>query len=417
MKRWLAKVKRSFTGWSARLGKIARWMGGLSATIIAGLAAAFPSAANVHGLLAPLLIGALVGLFVAPLFWLAGWVAKVLGRRRDAALRVVEGALEVSYTKNGKTQRFEPAELVSGMVLPLVPDDVGDPRAELRLVLANGDRLRLSLGTVEEADALVDALALGPGQRRLVFGWARIFNRILSAFGAYILTAMPLFGLAAGLEGTGSHVPLAFISLVAPFLAAGWASRLWRREVVAGTDGVEARVGLRRESVRFADVEEMTIDPEGVVFDVGGEKVRIPFDMDDRRQAQALGHRLELAWEHFQRAVGSGGVERFLRGDLSLEAWKEKLARLLQGAATMREAPLRVEDAYRVLEDPEADPEARAGAALALAATGGDEDRQRVRVAVEATTSPKVRVALDAALEGELEEELLKEARAEHAAD
>lgn len=417
MKRWLAKVKRSFTGWSARLGKIARWMAGLSLGTVAALASIFPSAGDVREVLTPLLLAALVGIFTAPVIWIAGWVAKVIGRRSDAALRVVEGGLEVSYTRSGKRKRFEPSEVVSGMVVPLPDAEVGAPAAELRLLLANGDLLRLSLDSVEDGDALVEALALGPGQRRLVFGWSRIFSRILAAVGAYFLTSMPLLVVASALEGTAIHGMVAFTWMVAPFFFAGWASRQVRREVVAGTDGIEARVGRKRHAFRFADVETMEVRSREVVFVVDGDEVVVPLDMDDPRQAKALAHRLELAWEHFQQVVGSGGAERFLRGELTFEAWKEKLTRLLKGAATMREAPLRVEDAYRVLEDPEADPEARAGAALALSVAGDEDDRQRVRVAIESTTRPKVRVALDAALEGELEEELLEAAREEQAED
>lgn len=391
-------------------------MAGLSFGTLAALAAVFPSGGDTVGWLSPLFIGALLTLFAAPVVWAAGWLAKVIGRRRDAEVGVVDGVLEIHYP-NGRTTRFEPSDLMSGMVVPLLPEEVGDSEAELRLLLANGDLLRLSLDTVEDGDAIVDALALGPGQRRLVFGWARLFNRILSAFGGYFFTSIPLLSLGMALKGTVAYLPLSFAWLVLPFFAAGWAARLWRREVVAGTDGVQARIGPRRDSFRFAAVTSMTVEPGGVVFEVDGEKVVIPLDMDDRQQARALAHRLELAWEHFQSSAGSGGAERFLRKGLSLEEWRARLGRLIRGAATMREAPLRIEDALGVLEDPEADPEARAGAALALAAVGSEEERRRVRVAVESTTSPKVRVALDAALEGELEEELLEAARAEHDAD
>ncbi|MBO6934946.1 MAG: hypothetical protein JJ863_08220 [Deltaproteobacteria bacterium] len=416
MKRWLAKVKRSFTGWSARLGKAARWIAGLSLGTVGVLASIFPSGGEVSGWLSPLLIASLVGFMVAPVVWIAGWVAKVLGRRRDAEVAVVDDALELVYP-DGKKQRFSEGEIVSGMVVPLVPIEEDDPAAELWVLLTNGDVLRLEVGTLEAADELLGALALGPGQRRLVFGWRRIFQRVLAAFGGYFGAALPLMWLAMQLQGTRAHTPFAFLWMVLPFFVGGWASRRVRREVVAGTDGVEARIGGKKVSFRFADVDGVEVRAEDVTFSVNGEEVRIPLDMDDRRQARALAHRLERAWEHFQGAVGRGGAERFLRGDLSLDEWKAKLERLLAGASTMREAPLRAADAWKVLEDPDADPEARAGAALALAAAGSDEDQRRVRVAVESTTRPKVRVALDAALEGELEEEQLEAARAEHAAD
>lgn len=416
MKRWLAKVKRSFTGWSARLGKVARWMAGLSVGTLGAIAAIFPSAGDLVGWLSPLAILATVALLAAPVVWIAGWVAKLVGRRREAEVGVVDGELEVTYP-DGTTRRYPSEAVVSGMVVPLSPVEDDDPGAELRLLLRNGDYLRLELDSVEGAEELVERLALGPGQRRLVFRWGRIFSRILAAIGGYFASSLPLLAVATALEGTVLHVPLSFMWMVVPYFVAGWASRQVRREVIAGTDGVQARIGRKKVAFRFADVDSVELRVSDMVLSVNGEEVVIPLDTDNPRQGRALGHRLRAAWEHFQTAAGQGGAERFLRGDLSFEDWKAKLARLLAGAATMREAPLRVEDALSVLEDPEADPEARAGAALALALAGSDDDQRRVRVAIESTTRPKVRVALDAALEGALEEKQLEAARAEHAAD
>ncbi len=416
VKRWLAKVKRSFTGWSARLGKVARWMAGLSFGTLAALAAVFPKAGEVAGWLSPVLWVALLAIFLSPGVWIAGWIAKVLGRRREAEVAIVDGALEVTYP-DGKSQRFESSELVSGMAVPLIPIEEDDSAAELRLLLENGDLLRLELGSIEEADEILAALSLGPGQRRLVFGWGRIFQRILAAIGGYFVTSLPLLWFATMQKGTGVYVPLAFLWMFLPYFVGGWASRRVLREVVAGTDGIEARIGGRKLAFRFADVDWVEVRAEDVTFSVKGEEHSIPLDMDDKRQARALAHRLQQAWEHFQRAAGRGAAERFVRGDRSLEEWKLELARLLVGASGMRESPLRPEDALKVLEDPEADPEARAGAALALAAAGSDDDRHRVRVAIDGATQPKVRVALEAALEGELQEAQIAAAKAEHAAD
>jgi len=408
-------MKRSFTGWSARLGRVARWVGGLSIGTMAALTVIFPTAGEARELLSPLVLAGAIGMVAAPTLWAGGWLVRLLGRWRDGAVRADAGALEVSEPSGAKVRRFEPAAMVSGLVVPLEGQE--GEEAELRVLLKNGDQLRLQMDSVAEADELLRALELGPGQRRLVFRWARIFDRIIAAIGAFLATSLPLMFIATALKGTALHAAVGFLWIVLPFFAAGWAARQLRREVVAGTDGVEARIGRKRFAFRFADVEEMRVEPRDVVFVVDGGELRIPLDMDERSQGHALAHRFELAWEHFQQSVGSGGAQRFLRGELSFQAWKDKLRALLKGAATMREAPLRVEDARRVLGDPEADPEARAGAALALAAAGDEADRQRVRVTIEGTTRPKVRVVLDAALEGELEEAQLEAARAEHAVD
>ena len=408
-----AKVKRSFAGLAERVGKAARWLAAGSAVTLAGLAAAFPSAGRLPPLLAPVLIAGVVALLAAPLVWLAGWALRLWGRFHEAEVVATDdGALEVRRSGEESVRRFAAGRLVSGMVVPK------DNHVELRIRLDRGDMVFVRLDRVEDAERLLRQLMLGPGQKRLVFRWTRFAPAVLAAIGGYFATSLPLLVLTTGLEGTALHVPLAFLWLFMPYVIGGLAVRLVRRKVVAGTDGVDAKIGRRRVRFRYADVDGVEVTGEAIVFTVKGEPVRIPLDPDDRALGRAVAHRLERGWLAFRELVGSRG-DTFRRAGRSFDEWKRWLAALLQREGGMREAPIRSEDAFRVLEDPEADVEARAGAALALAASGSETDARRVRVAVEATASERVRVVLEAAAEGRLEEPSLEElvARTGHDAE
>jgi hypothetical protein len=64
------------------------------------------------------------------------------------------------------------------------------------------------------------------------------------------------------------------------------------------------------------------------------------------------------------------------------------------------DAPSR-EELLEVIDDPTADEETRAAAAVVLARGRDEETEARLRIAREGTASPRLRVAIDAALAGE----------------
>jgi hypothetical protein len=110
-------------------------------------------------------------------------------------------------------------------------------------------------------------------------------------------------------NGTALHVPLTLLWMVVPLLLAGFAARSMRRELVVGTDGVQARVGPRgRHEVRFDDVTQVAVRDGEVAFLASGTEdpvARIPLDMGDRELAAAVGRRIEGAFARFGE-VGEG---------------------------------------------------------------------------------------------------------------
>jgi hypothetical protein len=97
------------------------------------------------------------------------------------------------------------------------------------------------------------------------------------------------------------------------------------------------------------------------------------------------------------------------RGTRTRADWLAALTKLRDAEGGYRDAVVREDDLWRVVEDPSAPEDARGGAALLLRSSLDDAGKARVRVAAEATASPKLRVALDAAA-GDAQEEALRAA-------
>ena len=84
------------------------------------------------------------------------------------------------------------------------------------------------------------------------------------------------------------------------------------------------------------------------------------------------------------------------RGARTHAAWLADLDQLGRslGAGGYRAQVIEREDLFRLVEDPSASDDARAGAAIALKASADAAARERIRIASE-TASPKLRVALE----------------------
>jgi hypothetical protein len=70
----------------------------------------------------------------------------------------------------------------------------------------------------------------------------------------------------------------------------------------------------------------------------------------------------------------------------------------------MRAAPVLPEQLWACVNDPNAEPTVRAGAAAALANGASAEAKERLRVAAQSVALPRLRVVLEAAAEGREEE-------------
>jgi hypothetical protein len=152
---------------------------------------------------------------------------------------------------------------------------------------------------------------------------------------------------------------------------------------------------------------------------VGGRDVRLYTSMRRRGTAtsriaaehrDAVLARIGEAREAFRARGPAADVSALVgRGTRTRADWLAALTRLRDAEGGYRDAVVREDDLWRVVEDPSAPEDARGGAALVLRGALDDAGKARVRVAAEATASPKLRFALDAAA-GDAHEENLRAA-------
>ena len=96
-----------------------------------------------------------------------------------------------------------------------------------------------------------------------------------------------------------------------------------------------------------------------------------------------------------------------------VEAWKQALRAAFTDTGYRRAPPLLPEDLLHVVADARIPAERRIGAALALAERADDELRARLRIASDSLETEALRVAVERAAEGTLEEDAIEEAVAQ----
>lgn len=396
-----ARVKRRFLKWSGRLLSASRWLAGGAFGTLAVLSTIYPHSSHIPGVLMPLFALSVPAMIMAPVVWLLGLGARVLPFR-DAQVAASPLGLDVT---RGERVRHVPARSITLAVV--VPRAEG---AELRITLTNRDELVLRVPSIAAGDALVAALGLDPHQRRTDVVWNPWRRRALAGGTALGLTATLFVTLVTLAEGSAMGVPLFFLMTVVPFLVASAAARAMRNGVSLGRAGVVAREALRTRQLGFDDVVAIRhVGESAQLVREGAEPFVVSLKGLDASVAKQLVERMAQGLSRFRDLVGSR-ADIFARGERDFATWKEEVRRLLTEAVGFRGPALRPEDALRVVEDPDADPEARVGAALALMAVGGDDDKLRVRVAAETTLAPRVRVALEAASEGDVDEDVIEAA-------
>jgi hypothetical protein len=160
-----------------------------------------------------------------------------------------------------------------------------------------------------------------------------------------------------------------------------------------GADGLRLEwLGMRR-FVRHVEIRDVYANDSGIMITLQNEK-RV-YLWGSTRAVAALAERLTQART---AAVGehAEATPLLLRGARTVERWVTDLRALGPGASEYR-APVSPDRLWEMVEDAAADPTARAGAAVALGPSLDDNGRARLRVVAQATASPKLRVALDAA--------------------
>lgn len=238
--------------------------------------------------------------------------------------------------------------------------------------------------------------------------------------------AVPTWGLAGVLlaymalctiVGVAFHLHAVMIwpALIGMFTIIGAAALYLnlKGEVQLGADGIHVDRRDDRRYVPYSDV--LDVSPHhaampgktyvGVALDLaGGERFILPIGDTNVGGGARMHHLMDRINarrdEHSERSSSDVTEDALARGDRTPDAWIQRLHNVGEGAnANAREAPVDTDKLWRIVENPSADPIARGGAATALTMQDGSADR--LRIVLDETAEPRLRVALECALEGD----------------
>jgi hypothetical protein len=318
-----------------------------------------------------------------------------LSTKGRARVRIDADDLTLSRIIRGRhgprreTQTLGRRELASGHYVP------SRGAGQVVLVDVHGNE-RLAIGVTDRAqgEELLAAFDFHVSKRRFT-------RNVPSPLGMTFLAA---FGAAALLVVLAypSTSPVLAVALSAAYLFV--MARPQRVEIAA--DGVILTWFGRRRFVPFSKAKEIVAGRTGVALVLGSGK-RIVVTRDSSRDA--IAERLRQALDAHRRGKSNEVVASFVaRDERDVAEWVRQLRTLRSEG--YRTNSIDKEALLRVVEDPAAAPDARAGAVVVLRPTLDEHVRQRIRVASDATAAPALRIALDALAEtdedAEIEEHL-----------
>lgn len=288
-------------------------------------------------------------------------------------------------------------------------------RVELRL--ADGNVFSASVPTAEQADALLDAAGVDPSRRamRMPLGGA------LSRLGVGLAAAVPascVSSMVAAAVGGALHLPsasLGFLIFALFTLCLGAAVRyLSPPEVAVGRDGLSVRGGTSSWFVPFDQIEHVVYGRNEVMLWLRDRTTRrISTLATTAARRDALHARLAAALESSRTPLDlSTRLAALDRNGRSPDEWRASLKCLAHARDGFRFSGLSREEVQAALSDPHTTPERRIGAAYALSAMDPEQGGAHVRIAAETVAHEPVRVAMERAAEGELDEAALEAARA-----
>lgn len=337
-------------------------------------------------------------------------------------LRIDEHGLSV--TLRWDRLEIRRAEVIEGWLEP--GEQSSETRAAGCVVALRTDRGKLFYLLVEDETngrAVLEAMGVGPLQQVLrvplgshasVDGQGPVFHLLGPLLLAMVSFTPLLLALAALFAGR----PLGFV-IGLPVLAlivGAWLSLLRYTApgtAVVGADGISVEYpGRRRWFLSHARITDVRSDAAKVSVSSGMHRVDLPtasFVAKSAGYTSALAARILQARQ--EARLRADAVEAKVavldRAGRTLASWKAELAKLSGNAAGYRHVTFEPGELLAVVEDPTAPAERRVGAALALGASAAEVQDARVRVSVAAAACAyaPLRIAIDGAFEGEIDED------------
>jgi hypothetical protein len=189
-----------------------------------------------------------------------------------------------------------------------------------------------------------------------------------------------------------------------------------------GADGIVTRWLAWKRFIAYADVHYVVPFDNGLQLVLkSGKSINVatsPPSRGGQLRVSDYVQRRDAVYARIQEALaahraGRGALDvgaLVARGGRAASDWLRAVRAIATGAAggDYRAPAIPEESLWRVAEDPAAEETARVGAAMALRVALDDAGRGRLRAVADASVSPKVRIALEAAAGAENDDALLE---------
>ena len=313
---------------------------------------------------------------------------------------------ETGVQATGLRSRFIPRDDIAAAWVLREPSG-----AIVELRRRNGDVFSATTATMEEATAVLDAAGVDPARRalRMPLGGAaaNLGVGLAASLPASCVSSMIAGGIAMAFNPPSAAVGFLVIVLFTAFVL-GAVGLLAPPVVAVGSDGLSVGEGRRAWFVTFdeiAAVESRRGDITLLLRD--GRLRRISTLGTSEARREALHARITAGVEAARAPLDlSSRLGALDRNGRSAEEWREALRRLAAARDGYRQTGLTRDEVEAALEDPRSSPDRRIGAAYALAAMDPGAASTRVRVVAETVAHEPVRIALERAAAGELDEEV-----------
>lgn len=360
---------------------------------------------NVAGMVGA--IGMLISLGLL-LFAFTTQLASWHGQRAEGAVEASELGLTVPH-RTRRTRRIEREQITSGFVVR----DGQRTMTELRL--RGGDGIEVEVRDEREGEALLDTVGVAAHERALE---VRLGGAVYAMVTALVAMVPGFFvaGLASLGLGYALHLPstsMGFMIFALTAASVPTAQWLWAKAtVVVGRDGVSMKRGLERWFVANSDVQTVTVQGSKIVLQLtdGRTKVIPSLGTSDERR-DALAERIrESVRSNARPAALSVRLASLDRGERGHAEWERDLRALAADSDGYRSSGLSRDELLDVIDGPQSSAERKVAAAFVLSLRDKDKAVERVRIALAVTAQASVRVALERAAEGTLDEAAIREA-------
>lgn len=244
-------------------------------------------------------------------------------------------------------------------------------------------RYDVGVDTPERADALLGSIGLDPRRRLVRFarresGSAVTRSIVEVCAVAALWVAVLLLLDEHGWESANRALLVLTTTLLGIGIGTAIGDKIEPSPVEVGADGVRwAGWFGRKHFVRHRELKDVVLDGSTLRL-VTPSKVH-SLDLGDTPPAtrDAIRRRVETAWF---AEVPHASLELLARRGQDLATWKAKLTELVrEGQEGYRQATIPRVRVEAALEDPDAPPDQRLGAAIALTSTGTHEQRELAR--------------------------------------